>query len=965
MCFFSHELHEFLQILQNPFNQWLNNYKTGLNLYKFIFFIFFLFSAFGLKAQHHSELDVRLKSDEAILVVYQNLTFENTSEIPLKKIILNDWNNAFSSKNSALAKRFSDEFVRSFYYAKDEDLGKTTIFSLTDNQNNNIEFQILENHIDLIEIHLKKPLNPNEKITLKINYEIKLPNEKFTRYGFDSNGKIEVKDWILFPAMLKNNDFLKYSNENLNDAPNAVTDFIINFESDKYVEITSNLQTTKQSDNKFILVGQNINSVYLTIEPKTTFKSFKNSMIEVETNLFDSNIDEFGTALIIDKIVTFTHNKLGQTNQKKIVVSETDYKKNPFYGLNQLPSFLRPFPDTFMYELKFLKTYTENYVTSGLNIDSRKDNWIANAIEIYLIMEYLEEFYPEMKMLGNVSNLKILNGYYGTKMNFKDQFYYLYLMMARRNLDQSTGSPKNELIKFNEQIAGKYKAGLDLKYLEDFLEQGILDQSVREFFALNQNRETSQQDLKTILESNTYKNIDWYFDEVVHSRNLIDYKISKVQKDRDSVQFKIKNKGQAVVPVSVFGIKNNEIVFKNWYENIKKDSIFSVKNEKFDRLIVNYDQKIPEYNMRNNSKSLKGFFSQNRPLKLTLFKDFENPTKNQLFYIPEFRYNLYNGFSPGIKISTKSMLRKPFVLDVTPFYSFLQKTIVGAGYIGYENLIREGNLYSVNYGLQASYYHYAPDATYTRIIPSVLFRIREPNFRDNKKQSIYIRHVNVHREKSDFSVNLKDENYSVFNVRYNNFQQEITKHFSFQTDIQLSNLFGKLSSEIEFRRLYNNNRQLNLRFYAGMFTYRNTTSDFFSFATDRPTDYMFDYNFYGRSEDSGFFSQQYITTEGGFKSKLTPYANQWIAATNVSFNVWNWIEVYSDFGFIKNRYSSPEFLYDSGIRLNLVTDYFEVYFPVYSNLGWEVGQPHYNERIRFVITIAPNTLINLVSRKWL
>src|SRR5690606_8048773 len=153
-----------------------------------------------------------------------------------------------------------------------------------------------------------------------------------------------------------------------------------------------------------------------------------------------------------------------------------------------------------------------------------KDNWLVNAIEMYLIMEYLEEHYPEMKMLGNIANLKILNGYYGTKLNVKDQFYYLYLMMARRNLDQTTGSPKNKLIKFNEQIAGKYKAGLDLKYLEAFLETGVLDQSITKFFSLNQQTFTSESDFKTILESKTSKNIDWYFDQVVHSRNVIDYK---------------------------------------------------------------------------------------------------------------------------------------------------------------------------------------------------------------------------------------------------------------------------------------------------------------------------------------------------------------------------------------------------------------------------------------------------------
>ena len=31
---------------------------------------------------------------------------------------------------------------------------------------------------------------------------------------------------------------------------------------------------------------------------------------------------------------------------------------------------------------------------------------------------------------------------------------------------------------------------------------------------------------------------------------------------------------------------------------------------------------------------------------------------------------------------------------------------------------------------------------------------------------------------------------------------------------------------------------------------------------------MFDYNYYGRSEDTGLFSQQLVIAEGGFKSQL-------------------------------------------------------------------------------------------------
>jgi hypothetical protein len=48
--------------------------------------------------------------------------------------------------------------------------------------------------------------------------------------------------------------------------------------------------------------------------------------------------------------------------------------------------------------------------------------------------------------------------------------------------------------------------------------------------------------------------------------------------------------------------------------------------------------------------------------------------------------------------------------------------------------------------------------------------------------------------------------------------------------------------------------------------YNNSNSDFFSFALDRPTDYLFDYG-YGDLKVV-VFSQQLILAEGGFKSKL-------------------------------------------------------------------------------------------------
>jgi hypothetical protein len=346
-------------------------------------------------------------------------------------------------------------------------------------------------------------------------------------------------------------------------------------------------------------------------------------------------------------------------------------------------------------------------------------------------------------------------------------------------------------------------------------------------------------------------------------------------------------------------------------------------------------------------------------------KDLEDPYYNQILYVPTLGYNLYDGLSPGMRLHNKTILDKPFIFDVNPAYSTNAKTFSGSGFVVVNQNYRHSVLYNMRYSLSGSYFHYAPDAAYLKINPMVQLSIREKNIRDNKKQSVLFRQVIVNREKSDIIIDNSTENYSVFNAKYYNTKTEVTNHFSLLSDLQISGKFGKFSTEVEYRQLFENNRQFSLRIYAGTFLYNNSNSDFFSFALDRPTDYLFDYGYYGRSESNGFFSQQLILAEGGFKSKLnTPYANQWMTTLNGGYTVWNWIEVYGDAGLLKNRGQSGRFVYDSGIRLNLVPDYFEMYLPIYSSTGWEIGQNNYNEKIRFIITLSPKILINLFNRKW-
>ena len=359
------------------------------------------------------------------------------------------------------------------------------------------------------------------------------------------------------------------------------------------------------------------------------------------------------------------------------------------------------------------------------------------------------------------------------------------------------------------------------------------------------------------------------------------------------------------------------------------------------------------------------------PFQFRLIKDIEDPNYNQVFFMPmvEFK-NIYDGLTLGIKTYNTTLLRKRFTYKFSPKYATKSKSLTGSTTVSYAHHLENSNLYNINYGIRASYASFAENAFVTKITPSLSFRFRDDsNFRSNKRQSLLFRYLDISRNIKENAIieELEDPDYSVFNARYVSSNPGLVNYSSWNTDFQLSKSFGKLALNFEYRKLFESNRQFNIRFFAGTFLYNNTNSnsDYFSFALDRPTDYLFDYNYLGRSEDTGIFSQQIIIAEGGFKSKLkTPFANQWMSTINTSTTLWKYIEGYGDIGLVKSKYESAAFVYDSGIRLNLVTDYFEIYFPIYSNLGWEIGQPNYDQKIRFKFTADPQVLLGLFRRKW-
>ncbi|WP_029035982.1 gluzincin family metallopeptidase [Salinimicrobium xinjiangense] len=916
--------------------------------------------------QHNVFIKAELNDSIKSLYIQQNLEYRNLSKDTLQEIYLSDWMNAFSDTRTPLARRFFEDYDRSFHFAREEKRGGTTINSILGESFEEISWERPMGQPDLIKITPDTPVLPGEKFVINLNYSVKIPSNEFTRYGYQNKGNYQLRYWFIAPGMY-NEGWEVYSHKNMNDL------YLPKLEMKIELTIPSNLAAISSFEMEKIIPEGGKKTVFLSgsekldteihLTKEVIFNDIQVDSLHILTNISEDGINPVMKSFLVTRIVEFLKSNLGDYPHRYLLSSQQDYAANPVYGLNQLPKFLRPFPEGFSYDLKQLKTISENYLENTLLLNPREDKWIFDAIQNYLMMEYIDEFYADLKLLGSLSEVFGVRWFHASTLKFNDQYSLMYMMMARKNLDQPLSTPQDSLVKFNKNIANPSKAGVGLKYLDHFLEDNTVPYTIKEFYQKYQLKRVTEEDFKNLLTTNAGKDIRWFFREFVETNDKIDFKIRSLSREGDSLRVTLKNRTGSSVPVQVYGLHNNDIVYKTWVEHSEDVRTVYLPATRVNKVAVNHEGLVPEINRRNNYRTVGGIM--NKPLQFRLFKDVEDPRYHQVFFMPEFQYNLYDGLALGLKLYNKTILDRSFQYNLSPYYASGSKTLVGSAGVSHQIFFDDDNLYALNYGISGSRFSYGYDLMYQRLTPYLTMHFRNSYMRNGRKERILIRNVNVFRDQHP-ETPLEVPDYSVFNINYGYSNPGLVTHFSGGIDFQVAEQFSKSSLTFEYRRLLKNDRQLNFRFFGGAFLYNDMPgSDYFSFALDRPTDYLFDYNYYGRSETSGVFSQQIILAEGGFKSMLEPkFANQWITTVNGSVTLWKWIYAYSDVGLVKNKYESAKFLYDSGIRLSLVQHYFEIFFPVYSSEGWEFKDGDYDQKIRFIATLDLQTLAGLFTRKW-
>ena len=902
-------------------------------MFRYILISFLLFYNQNF-SQDHYKIDLTLDPLNNNLIVKQNIKFMNNSNDVISELTLLDWNSSFSNFNTPLSKQLYSEYDSSLLKPNKAPNNSTLIQSLKLN-NNPINFQRIEDQIDVVILENVGSINPGDIINIQIDYVINFPDYKILDYGNDRNQKFVINDYfITIPTNL--ND--KFSNKGFNDKLNRLNSFEITINKIKDYEVISNADNYIKT-NKYSYLFNDKRNIKFIISKKSLFKKYD----LVDFNIFSENHDIINFEKSTSNRINSFLNESFDNPLKKYVFTNKAITENKLYPYSEIPEFIKMFNTNFLDEINLVKLLIKENLKNKLT-DLRTNYWFYSGLEIYFLNKYIDKFHADKKLIGNYSQFPFFKNHNVSNYSFNDHFFLINKFVFSRDLNQKISSLPEDLTRINYRLNNPYSSFNYLKYLENFMGAESFKQSINEL--LN----NSNDDLSQVFQKYSEKDLDWFFNDLINDNNNLDFKIIK-ENNNFSIKSNNKNRYPVILRTTFSNNKSKDdyISFINKYNlNLDQNNISKIE--------VNPPGNLIEKNYKDNIIYIK---VKKPKTILRFFTDFEKEYENQIYYRPLFSYNLYNGLSPGITLTNKSPLRKTFTYFINPQYSFKTKKPIGSINLGLRNVISKTNI--LNYNLNLSKFNYNDHFYFTRFSPTLSYFIKDKNLKLNKRLLFQLKNISINKQ-LEFN---KKEKYSItsFSILKSNINADKSESLLFNS--QLGNSFLKTSLTYSFRKYYKAFRQYNFRLFIGKFIRNNSSGNTYDFSTSSISDYTYSSNLLGRSENEGFFSQQYFKNDAGFKSKINPlFSNDYLVSLNSGITIWKWFEGYFDYGIFKNMGEKLKTGYDTGLKLNIVENYLELYFPILNSEEYILDSNNYTKNIRFTLVLNPENLTNLFTRRW-
>jgi hypothetical protein len=261
------------------------------------------------------------------------------------------------------------------------------------------------------------------------------------------------------------------------------------------------------------------------------------------------------------------------------------------------------------------------------------------------------------------------------------------------------------------------KSAFAFNSLFNYLGQEPYDKAMQHYYEKWKFKHPQPNDVKIAFEESTGKDLSWFFNDLLETKEKVDYRVNKLKKDKtnNTYNLTIRNKSNIQSGSSYSLIKNNSIISTTWFDGFEKTKTFKIDTNNFDKIVIDKEINTLDYYRNNNGINRKGLLRKTEPIKLRFFGGIPKQHNNDIFWAPAIGWNNYNGFMSGMAVYSNLLFLNKFEYYAVPLYSWQNQQFAGSGRLGFNIFPSKGLIYRYNIFISANQYSLINQRNYQRL----------------------------------------------------------------------------------------------------------------------------------------------------------------------------------------------------------------------------------------------------------
>ena len=985
--------------------------------------LLFLLLPFGAFSQYFQQdvsyqIEVKLDDKNHTLNGFESFTYKNNSPQTLDVIYMHVWPNAYKNKETALAQQLKRNDGDKIAKAEAKDLGfiDSLDFKVNGNQ---VKWDYDPKHIDIVVLHLASPLAPGQQIQISTPFKVKIPSGSLSRLGHIGQS-YQITQWYPKPAVYDQNGWnaMPYLNQGEFYSEFGDFDVKITVPANYVVGATGELQTASEIAFLNDKVNESKKKLEKLLNQETDrSKNFPESATEWKTIQYKQDrVHDFAwfadkRFLVLKGEVVLPHSKETVTTWAMFTPQNAKLWSNALEYLHDGTYYYSLWNGDYPYkhvtaidgtisagggmeypmitvignssskeelEVVIVHEVGHNWFYGILGSNERVHGWMDEGLNTLNEMRYVQTKYPDNTRFSDM----VAGGrFHLGDLDHHDSGDIMYRSLASFGLDQPLETHSDDFSSFNYGAIMYQKTGVIFFYLMDYLGAEKFDAAMSAYYQQWKFKHPQPADLQKTLETQTGKDLNWLFKDLIQTTKHIDYNLKTVQIAKTGTVVKLANKGQVNGPIEVNIYVQDQKVETVWAEPGQKSVLVQTPFASISKVEIDRLNDIPELNRQNNLWVKDQVFHKLEPIKFEFLFGDHQKDQTAVFWTPMLGGNAYDGLMAGVTLHNIGLAPKKFTYLVSPMLSTSRLRPAGIAEFSYQILPTKA-IELMRLGLSVKSFGTQRDTGNNNDAANNYFVAFSPyvaiNFGDRKArhafhhdlliQGIYKRNV------LGGAISYNDQGAFVqLTTNYHKpaYQaQWVNRYEYFKTgDEFISRIWTNLNQNFSYR-IGKLDRDVTLNLFGGYtlnHQYSNLSGDRFFWSMNGlqgPQDlFLEDYNF-GRSDVSGFWSQQRMERHGQFHTGNSAGSNiNWLTSATVYAQLPikpNFFGVFADFGAGRGTFQTVDLYYNAGVALRL-GKVFGVYFPlVYGNNTFSGDLfTNYAQNIRFTLRINPVNRLSL------